>query len=805
LGGFIYAPAYRVQVSTSPTFSSVVWDFDTENLVATPTAADGFSPDPNQVYYWRVCPLDSLGGACLEAAPGTPWLSQAWKARIDPSLMPAATSGSGPELLRPRDLSELGEITPLLEWLPFQGADSYEVQISRFSDFSNILDSEIVNYPAYAPITSFAQRSLGTARLDFGTFYWRVRARSAGVPLGSWSASRRFLIAAHSQWMNARSIGDPSNQLKIAEDAFGEVGVAANYDLTSLHAAQDKDFWYFGFNAYTSATDMKYVLYLDLDHTENSGATSDAEFYTVSTDSAFRPEYAIYIHQKGGGFSASDVVLYKWENNSNWVFVALLSGTGGGLDYDSGSNYVELKVESTGIGMGQDTGSLALALFSVPWGSGTPQDSVPATPGIPGGTVLTHFASVTERLTISLPPDHTTNDPQSFSSVPPFFWEYPEVAPWAGAVMEVYLDQQFTTKIGEYILTSTDPYYADNVHPWPTDLSGDNTYYWRLRPRYLVGIAILGAWSEGKSFVRTGFVPTNLTESVTFATPTFSWDMAEGASSYELQVDNDPAFGSLALNVTTTQNEYTPQNPLPNGTYYWRVRMRRHPNVTNEWSPAEVFNLSYPTPAGLTPHDPLASAVVNRAPTLCWTPLIASQASIPTLAAYKYRVQISFGDPTFSTIYEAVDTEQACYTPSKGYQDGKYYWRVAMIDGNTNLGPFSPTAEFTKQYPMANLIYPTSGDGVVTTPTFQWTVVSGAASYRLEISKNSTFAPLYDSITTNLVEFTPKKFYDINQTYFWRVAIIDADGKYGPFNNETIILDPLGGKNKIFLPLMRRN
>ena len=139
------------------------------------------------------------------------------------------------------------------------------------------------------------------------------------------------MIASHSQWLDSRTGGAPANRLQIASDAGGDV--AANYDLTSLQAAQDKDFWYFGFNAITDTTDMKYVLYLDLDHAENSGATYDAEGYTVTAASPYQPEYAIYTYQAGGNFSANTVVLYQWLNNS-WTIQGLLSGIGGSLDYD---------------------------------------------------------------------------------------------------------------------------------------------------------------------------------------------------------------------------------------------------------------------------------------------------------------------------------------------------------------------------------------------------------------------------------------------------------------------------------------
>jgi hypothetical protein len=164
-------------------------------------------------------------------------------------------------------------------------------------------------------------------------------------------------------------------------------------------------------------------------------------------------------------------------------------------------------------------------------------------------------------------------------------------------------------------------------------------------------------------------------------------------------------------------------------------------------------------------------------------------------------VQVSRGDPTFSSTYDTVDTEQSCWTPTKGYDDGRYYWRVAMIDGQGRFGPYSPPAEFTKQYPTVTLIGPLNQTGAET-PTFVWTRVDGAASYKLEVSLTPTFSPLYDSTTTHMIRFKPTKVYGTDVAYFWRVAIIDRDGKMGPFTGATIILD--SNPNDIFIPLVIR-
>jgi hypothetical protein len=135
-----------------------------------------------------------------------------------------------------------------------------------------------------------------------------------------------------------------------------------------------------------------------------------------------------------------------------------------------------------------------------------------------------------------------------------------------------------------------------------------------------------------------------------------------------------------------------------------------------------------------------------------------------------------------------VDTEQACWTPTKGYDDGGFYWRVAALDGEGKLGSYSAAVEFTKQYPAPILLSPAHGIPSATTPTFTWTPVTGAASYKLEISLVLTFSPLYDSATTNNTGFTPAKKYETEKIYYWRVAMLDKDKKAGPFTGDQVMV-----------------
>ena len=798
--GGTYAYGYRIEVSTSPLFgSNIVWSAVTQNTHAAPTTGNPFVPVSGQNYYWHVRPLNNSGTEIGN------W-SQTWLTRI--TLPPSAGTTNPPQLVRPVTAAEIVETTPLFEWKPVTGATSYEVQISDDAAFGTTLDAGSVTYPAYSPTTSLAQRLLG--KINFGTYYWRVRAISGGTP-GAWSEIRRFQIAAQSERLipATRTLGAAENKLSVAIDLDDIAD--NNYELTTLYATQDSGYWYFGFNATTDATPMSYALYLDLNHQDNAGGATDPRSNAVTTIAAHRPEYVVYINQVSATLTVTDTELYKW-NGIGWNSPQRLSEIGGGLLYSGG--YVEFRIPNTLIGMQDDTGSYALSLFSVPAGSGQqPRDSVPSDPNVPGSSQLSRFASVSERMNQVLPFNNADGDlAETTPFVPTFYWDYPtgsvSTASWAGARMRIYLDPGFTNQVAEYILTSDPAYYASTDHFWSSDFIGDNSYYWRIQPRYLPGGAF-GAWSQGGRFERRGFIPQNLKESVTFATPTFSWEMVEGAEAYDLYVDTDQNFGSPDINVRTGQNTYTHTSTLPSGLYYWKVRVIRRGNVTNEWSTAPSFNLVFPVPTGLSPNNPDPNSAISTTPTFCWQPLIVSNQGVPVLAAYRYRVQVSKGDPEFSSTYNSIETEQSCWTPARGYDDGTYYWRVAMIDGEGRPGGYSPAAQFTKQYPTAKPFSPVAGSTITETPTFVWTAsdgvtpyVFGAASYRIEICQDQNYSLNCDSATTNNSRYIPTRIYDMQKTYYWRVAIVDKDGRQGPWSNATIIIDLY--KYRIYLPFVKK-
>jgi hypothetical protein len=793
--------AYRIQVDDTPYFNSLVWEYDTENTSATPVASDDFTPIVDQDYYWRVCPLDGMGGACL-TNPGTGlvWWSQIWRTRFDSSLRLEPTNGETPDLLRPMQAQDFVEATPLLEWWPFENATQYQVEISREADFSTYEISETVDIPAYSPIYSLAQRSLD--RTDYGTFYWRVRALVADT-WSDWSEGRRFQIASQSEWRFSRVLGDPANQLLIGDDPQDDA--SGPYNLSSLYASESNGDWYLGFNAEITDTDLTYAFYIDIDSIDGSGGTYPPERdYEVSTIPAHQPEYVIYVDEIAGEINANNTWVFSW-NGTNWNFGQRFIDIGG--EVYSSTGYVELDIPNAAIGMSQVTSRASVMLFSVDTSLNTVIDSVPSDPQVPGTAQLSRFSAFSERVNLIYPPNinagDPTGDPSTITSILPFYWDWPTgsnpSSPWAGSKLEVHLDPGYTNLVAEFHINSNTTWFSENNVTMLNDIVGDNIYYWRVQPRYWIDgfTATYGAWASGWSFRRVGFTPLNLQTSIAFATPTFSWDMAEGANNYRLQVSTDPNFGSTVINQLTPLTSFTPVNTLAPALYYWRVQIIRYGNVGNDWSEVEQFTLSLPKPTGLTPDGD----TVHYAPTFCWDPLVGDDdQGNPVLTAWKYRIQVSL-DPNFSQIYDSIDTFNNCWTPTKGYQDGNLYWHVAMIDGNSRLGPYTdPAATFTKQYPITTLISPINNP-VDTTPTFIWIPVDGAATYVFEVSQYPTFFPTYDSVVTINTQFTPLKLYEMNVVYYWRVAIRDRDGRQGPFTDASIII---GDVFPTYLPCIQR-
>ncbi len=793
------AVSYRLQVDDDPNFITPEWTVFTENLSATPTEGNPFTPTAHTNYYWRVTPYGPGGSVLTDSLSSQPWLTQIDLARRMPPV-----AGSSPMLQFPLDGEKAFEITPAFEWLPQQGASHYEFAISTDPDFSSTLYVTRTAYTQHTPIV----------RLPLGTYFWRVCGLdSYNNQVGTWSDARRVIIAMQSRWfgVNNYTLGVLPAQYDTLLARDGVEGLGAT-ELTTLHVAQDSSNWFIGFHVTPVPGSMVwYGLYLDTDQTAGAGAPSAPPGRpTLTTSSYFRPEYAIYVIYENSNFVTTTVPLHTWQAAiSSWdpqvKNLVDVGQVGGALHYNPGAGYIELKVPKGSIGdRGDKPFALSVALFSASSSAATvAADTVPDN-GMATG-VLTEFKTIGDQVSLVVPRGGLPSEYPTLPYSPYLYAASPKTDLFGGYKVEVSRDPLFTTvfQILETRCNGCEPYPDLFQYIFSSQsIYDDNTLYWRFAVRHKFdGKYYDGPPSEPHVFTKAGPTPANLRVRGNYSTPTFVWDAVEGAGNYQFELASNPDFSPNLVSQDVNHESFTPRESYAAGTYYWRVRAENSltPAYGSNWSSVQAFTITLPQTSLV---EPIMEAVVQRVPTFKWNAfLVAGDANTMGWSAPKYRLQVA-NNPNFSSPLENLVLDTITWTPLKGYADGEYYWRVAVVDANNREGPFSAAYRFTKQYPVVELVAPLSGSAAnMAFPTFIWRPVDGAVKYAIQIAENRQFSPLIDSATTNNTIFTPGKKYTA-KSYYWRVAIIDKNGNYGPWT-DSVLIDPYS--SRIFLPLTLRN
>ena len=360
----------------------------------------------------------------------------------------------------------------------------------------------------------------------------------------------------------------------------------------------------------------------------------------------------------------------------------------------------------------------------------------------------------------------------------------------------------------------------------PTTLA-DGTYYWAVTP--IDAGAHTGKTSAVRSFTwgwpsATVTSLTDLVSAPEFFDPLLSWTPVPGAANYELDVNFSQDFNSssrVCCSTTTVATGFSPTTPLPNNTYYWRVRPINVQGDKGVWTQGSSFTqffdtvppLALPTVTGLHMRDELSDTGPKPAgwptatPILVWNPVAG--ASDYDLDVYDRTNGVC--DIQTATVDEHVITPSTAWAP-RGNGNGPLPYPSAgapfeagglnLVAGThycvriraqgdtgvygdytflTNAFTFQPNAPAT-----GSVALPTSGDylspvgGVVRgqTPMFTWKPIAGANAYWIIIARDPTFTTLVDYAFTHIPAFVPTRTYaDETTSYYW--AVLPASGSDG--------------------------
>jgi len=281
--------------------------------------------------------------------------------------------------------------------------------------------------------------------------------------------------------------------------------------------------------------------------------------------------------------------------------------------------------------------------------------------------------------------------------------------------------------------------------------------------------------------------PVNGTTGVAL-NPTLTWNASTGATSYRLQLSADSTFATPFVDQSgLTTTSYAASGLAVNTKYFWHVNAS---NASGTGAYSATFNFTTTTPPPPPPAPVLASPA-NGATGVATNPTLTWNASA---GAASYRIQVST-DSTFATTFTDLSGQKTTSVSANGLAPAtRYFWHVnATNAGGTSAYsvPFSFTTAAGSPPPSPPVLAtPASGTtGVATNPTLSWNASTGAVSYRLQLSTDSTFATTFvdqSGISTTSYAATGLA---VNTRYFWHVNATNSGGTSAystPFNFTTL-------------------
>ena len=342
-------------------------------------------------------------------------------------------------------------------------------------------------------------------------------------------------------------------------------------------------------------------------------------------------------------------------------------------------------------------------------------------------------------------------------------------------------DEIITKQNGRFDVEITDLEPADN---YSVLLYGKNSSSEVISRAYHSGITVKAGSETQVNMSWAGFQPLLFSPSndttITDNTPCFDWSDVSGASNYELQVDSKNNFSSPDIDKDNlTLSNYTVTNSLSDSTWYWRVRVKDSEGNWGNWSETWSFTIDTHGPSAPTLNLPAnSSTITDNTPYFAWS-------SISGVSCYELEVDniSSFSNPE---IHEISLTDSS-YTASTLLVDGTYYWRVRAKDSNGTWGNWSSIWSFTinTQGPSApTLNLPVNGSTISdNTPYFDWSDVSGASNYELQVDNMSNFSsPNIDQKNLTSSSYTAVSSLS-DSTWYWRVRAKDSNGTWGNWSS----------------------
>jgi Ca2+-binding RTX toxin-like protein len=247
--------------------------------------------------------------------------------------------------------------------------------------------------------------------------------------------------------------------------------------------------------------------------------------------------------------------------------------------------------------------------------------------------------------------------------------------------------------------------------------------------------------------------------------PVITWTTVPGAASYEVWISNFSTRKNPYLVGTSSSTSFTPGMDLGIGIFDVWVRAIM-PNGTR-WNWSTMYRFQIDTPVIV---QPVTLVQQTYRPVIQWQP-------VP--GAVRYDVWINNTSTGQSQVVRNMNVTGTQWTPATDLPISAYQFWVRGIDAGGRAAQWSALTNFRIAVP------PTPTSPLTSTfnrtPTFQWTPVTGAVSYRLMLKNMNTGVTTYTVQDLPTASWTPPAALS-DATWRWWVVAVGPGGMQGEWS-----------------------